>query len=103
MKCTLEVECTPLEARQFFGLPDVQPLQAAIMAEVETKMLAEMERFSPEGVLKVWLSMFSQSPEQMQQVFSKLMFTGLNRTKACARAAPGASRHPSGNAQIRAS
>ena len=24
MKCTLEVECTPLEARQFFGLPDLQ-------------------------------------------------------------------------------
>ncbi|WP_237480869.1 DUF6489 family protein [Lichenibacterium dinghuense] len=82
MKCTLEVECTPLEARQFFGLPDVQPLQATIMAEVEKKMLAEMERFSPEGVLKSWLSMFSQSPEQMQQTFSKLMFTGLNRTKA---------------------
>ena len=63
MKCTLEVECTPLEARQFFGLPDVQPLQATVMAEVEKKMLAEMERFSPEGVLKNWLSMFSQSPE----------------------------------------
>lgn len=82
MKCTLEVECTPLEARQFFGLPDVQPLQASIMAEVEKKMMAEMDRFSPEGVLKSWLSMFSQSPEQMQQAFSKLMFTGLNRTKA---------------------
>ena len=81
MKCTLEVECTPLEARQFFGLPDVQPLQATVMAEVEKKMLAEMERFSPEGVLKNWLSMFSQSPEQLQQAFSKMMFTGLNRTK----------------------
>ncbi len=81
MKCTLEVECTPLEARQFFGLPDVQPLQATVMAEVEKKMLAEMDRFSPEGVLKSWLSMFSQSPEQMQQAFSKLMFNGLNRTK----------------------
>ena len=82
MKCTLEVDCTPLEARQFFGLPDVQPIQATIMAEVEKKMLAEMDRFSPEGVLKSWLSMFSQSPEQFQQVFSKAMFTGLNRTKA---------------------
>ena len=82
MKCRLEVECTPLEARQFFGLPDVQPLQASIMAEVEKKMLAEMERFSPEGVLKGWLSLFSQSPEQVQQAFSKMMFTGLNGTKA---------------------
>ena len=81
MKCTVEVECTPLEARQFFGLPDVQPLQATIMAEVEKKMLSEMDRFSPEGVLKTWLSMFSQSPEQMQQALAKMMFTGLSRTK----------------------
>ena len=82
MKCRLEVECTPLEARQFFGLPDVQPLQATIMAEVERKMLSEMERFTPDAVLKSWLTMFSQSPEQLQDAFSKMMFTGLNRSKA---------------------
>jgi len=81
MKCKLEVECTPLEARQFFGLPDVQPLQAVVMQEVEKKMLAEIERFSPDSVLKSWLSMFTQSPEHLQDAFSKMMFTGLNRTK----------------------
>ena len=58
MKCTVEIECTPEEARQFLGLPDVKPLQAQIMAEVERKMLAEMERFSPEGMLKSWLSLY---------------------------------------------
>ena len=73
MKCTIEIECTPLEARQFFGLPDVQPLQATVMAEVEKKMLAEMERFSPDAVLKNWLSMFAQTPEQLQDAFSKLV------------------------------
>ena len=81
MKCRLEVDCTPLEARQFFGLPDVQPLQATIMAEVEKKMLAEMERFSPESVLKSWLSMFNQTPEQLQDTFSKMMFAGMARPK----------------------
>ncbi len=81
MKCRLEVDCTPLEARQFFGLPDVQPLQATIMAEVEKKMLSEMERFSPESVLKSWLSMFTQSPEQLQEAFARMMSTGLNRSK----------------------
>ncbi len=81
MKCRLEVDCTPLEARQFFGLPDVQPLQATIMAEVEKKMLTEMERFSPESVLKSWLSMFNQSPEQLQEAFARMMSTGLNRSK----------------------
>lgn len=81
MKCTLEVECTPLEARQFFGLPDVQPLQATVMAEVEKKMLSEMERFSPESVLKTWLSMVTQTPDQLQDALSKMMSAGLNRTR----------------------
>jgi hypothetical protein len=52
----MDVECTPEEARKFFGLPDVQPLQAAMMAELEKRMRAEMERFSPEGLLNTWLS-----------------------------------------------
>ena len=49
MKVTVEIDCTPLEARQFFGLPDVQPMQALVMAEVEKKVLAQMETFSPTG------------------------------------------------------
>ena len=81
MKCRLEIDCTPLEARQFFGLPDVQPLQATLMAEVEKKMLSEMERFSPESVLKVWLSMFNQTPEQVQATVSKMMFAGMAAPK----------------------
>lgn len=73
MKCKIEIECTPVEARQFFGLPDVQPLQATIMAEVERKMLAELDRFSPETVLKSWLSLFPQTPEQIQDAFARMM------------------------------
>lgn len=76
MKCTVEIDCTPLEARQFFGLPDVTQLQAKILGEIEQKMLAEMERFSPEAMLKSWLSVYSQTPEQLQDLFSKMMASG---------------------------
>jgi hypothetical protein len=31
MKVTVEIDCTPAEARQFFGLPNVEPMQAAMM------------------------------------------------------------------------
>ena len=48
MKITVNVDCTPLEARQFMGLPDVEPMQKAAMAEIEKRMMAELERFSPE-------------------------------------------------------
>ena len=30
MKMTVEVDCTPEEARRFLGLPDVAPLHAAM-------------------------------------------------------------------------
>lgn len=80
MKCTIDFECTPQEARQFFGLPDVQPLQAKVLAEVERKMLAEMERFSPDSVLKSWLSMYVQAPEQMRDALAAMM-NGMTRAK----------------------
>ena len=80
MKCNVEFDFTPLEARQFFGMPDVQPLQARVMAEVERKMLAEMERFSPDSVLKTWLSMYFQAPEQLKDAMS-VMMSGVARAK----------------------
>lgn len=76
MKVTVEVDCTPAEARQFMGLPDVAPLQAAVMAEMEHKVMAEMERFSPDTLLKGWFSFAQNAPEQMQEVFSKLFAQG---------------------------
>lgn len=76
IKVTVEVDCTPEEARQFMGLPDVQPMQAAVMAEMEKRVLAEMGRFSPEAVLKSWMSVIPQGPEQMQAAFMKIFQHG---------------------------
>ena len=56
MKITINVDCTPAEAREFFGLPDLRPLQAAWLAEVEKRLIADMQRFSPEGIARTWLS-----------------------------------------------
>jgi hypothetical protein len=73
MKCHVEFDFTPLEARQFVGLPDVQPMQERVMAEMERKMLAEMERFSPESVLKSWMSAYFQAPEQLKDAFNAML------------------------------
>ena len=37
MKIKIEVDCTPEEARNFFGLPNVKPMQEAVMARIENK------------------------------------------------------------------
>jgi hypothetical protein len=55
MKITVDIDCTPSEARQFMGLPDLEPLQKAALAEIEKRLMAEIERFSPEAFLKTWL------------------------------------------------
>ncbi len=36
-------------------------------------MLAEMERFSPDAVLKNWLSMYFAAPEQFRDAFSGIL------------------------------
>ncbi|ACL61930.1 DUF6489 family protein [Methylobacterium nodulans] len=76
MKFRVEVDCTPLEARQFVGLPNVEPMQAAVMAEVERRMLADMERFSPDTIMRSWFSLFPQNAEQMQSLFLKMFQQG---------------------------
>jgi hypothetical protein len=84
MKVTVDIDCTPLEARQFLGLPDVQPMQAAVLAEVEKRMLAEAAKFSPEGFMRAWFSEGHQSAEWLREIFKGLY--------AQANAAPPAGR-----------
>jgi hypothetical protein len=63
MKVTVEIDCTPIEARQFFGLPNVEPVQAKMMARIEQSMAEAIERFSPEALMGTWLSALPQGSD----------------------------------------
>ncbi len=69
MKITVDIDCTPEEARTFLGLPDVQPLQQAMMKELEDRMRANLDRVDPETLMKTWFPAGVQSFEQMQKMF----------------------------------
>jgi hypothetical protein len=69
MKITMEVDCTPVEARQFFGLPDVQPMQAALLAEMERNIMQEVQRYSPDALMKLW---FASGPEWFKGLFESM-------------------------------
>ena len=72
MKVTIEIDCTPDEARQFFGLPDLKPLQATVLAQVEKQMVEATAAFSsPEALLRTWLSLMPQGPDQMREMFTR--------------------------------
>lgn len=76
MKVNINIDCTPEEARQFMGLPDVQPLQQAMMKQMEARMLAEIERFSPENLLKTWFSGMPQNTDWMRDVMGGMFSPG---------------------------
>ena len=71
MKITVNVDCSPLELRQFMGLPDVEPMQKAALAEIERRMMVELERFSPESLYKTWLPIAGKNAEWIQEFLKR--------------------------------
>ena len=69
MKVNVEVDCTPEEARAFMGLPDVQPMQEALMKELEQRLRANIQAMDPEAIVRTWLPAGIQGAEQLQKMF----------------------------------
>ncbi len=69
MKVNFDIECTPAEARAFFGLPDVAPLQERMMKELEDKMLENLKSMDPEKIVQTWLPATIQGWGEMQKMF----------------------------------
>ena len=69
MKISLEIDCTPDEARQFFGLPEVKPLQDALLKEAQARMTAGVKAMDPEALLKTWLPATLKGFEDLRDMF----------------------------------
>jgi hypothetical protein len=73
MKIHVEIDCTPEEARAFFGLPDVAPMQERLMKDVEEQMVAAMRSMEPDALMKTWLPASMQGFESLQKMFWSAM------------------------------
>ena len=73
MKISVDVDCTPEELRAFFGLPDVAPMQAELLKEVEARLRAGLATLDPEAMLKTWLPAGLKGFEQLQEMFFSQM------------------------------
>src|ERR1700689_1129621 len=80
MKVNVEIDCTPLEARQFFGLPDVQPMQTAVMEKLQSQMMDNIQKVSPEALMQTWLSFDPKLGERFSDMFVTLAGLGGART-----------------------
>lgn len=73
MKVHFDIECTPQEARTFFGLPNVEPMQDALMKELEDRLRDNIRSLDPETMLKTWLPATIQGWGEVQKIFWEQM------------------------------
>ncbi len=69
MKINLDIECTPQEARTFFGLPNVEKMQEALIQEMQKKMTENIAGLDAESMMKTWMPAGMKNLDQMQNMF----------------------------------
>lgn len=69
MKVTINVECTPEEARVFFGAPDLAPIQGAVLDQMKNQMQKTAAALDPETMMKALFPVNSEGFADMQKAF----------------------------------
>ena len=69
LKVTIDVECSPEEARAFFGLPDVRPIQESMMAQMQAQMEKAAAGLDPEVAFKALFPLQTGTVADMQKAF----------------------------------
>lgn len=67
MRFQINIDCTPEEARQFFGVPDVLPMQQAMMDQLSERLAENIQTMEPDALMKTWVPAIFQGWSQMQQ------------------------------------
>lgn len=75
MKFNFDIECSPEEARQFLGLPDVTPLHDTMLAEMEKHMKANIAKLDPNELAKSWFANPMAHWQEMQKAFWQQLAT----------------------------
>jgi hypothetical protein len=65
---TIDIDCTPEEARRFMGLPDVTAAQEAVVQEWQKQATEAMKAMDPQALFKAWVP-DSGAWEQFQNAF----------------------------------
>ena len=77
MKITVDIECTPHEARTFFGLPNIEPLQDQLLEQLQQQLSSYLKSTDPEAMLKLWLPEGIKGLNQIQEHFWQQVMTGM--------------------------
>ncbi|MDX1581549.1 MAG: DUF6489 family protein [Alphaproteobacteria bacterium] len=69
MKITVDIDCTPEEARTFLGLPDVKPMQDQMLDRMQEQIDVTIENMGPEAMMKALFPSGIPAFEDMQRMF----------------------------------
>jgi hypothetical protein len=76
MKIKVEIDCTPVEARAFLGLPDVSPLNEAMVVEMQRRMEENIAALQPEELMKTWAGFGLQAQDQFRRLMEAAVSGG---------------------------
>ncbi len=80
MKINVTFECTPEEMRSACGLPDVQPLQNAVMAELQNKVKSGFA-MDPAEMIRGMFNQYVGGIEQLQGFLARVEQAATARRK----------------------
>lgn len=77
MKLTIDIDCTPEEARAFFGMPNVAPLNEMVVDEMTRRAKENMDTLAdPERLVAAWFAMGGKGMEQFRALMEATMTGG---------------------------
>lgn len=79
MKISVDVDCTPEEARAFLGLPDLRPMQDALVAQLQERLSAGLQAMDGEALMRAWMPQGVPGMEQLTKVMMAHFDTVLGR------------------------
>lgn len=73
MKINIDIDCTPQEARAFLGLPDVTPINDAMMAQMQARIENGFDPEEMDALMRTWMQSATTGVGEWQKSFMSLM------------------------------
>ena len=78
---TVEIDCSPQEARTFLGLPDVTALNDKLVEEMQNRMSSNMAMLAPDELIKNWSAFGAGAQDQFRKLMSTAVDIGMGATR----------------------
>jgi hypothetical protein len=72
MKVTVDIDCTPEEARRFMGLPDLSSVHAIYLAKMERMIDDGVTAENVESMVRAWSPMGDAGMAMWRQMFEQM-------------------------------